>query len=263
MVTDSRDSGVTFESQALLLDFGSVIALSIFEFIDQVESDYGIEPGGLGWKGPLDPDADPLWSAMQRDTFTEREYWAHRVAEVNERTGQSKSVKEFFVAAFDRPEESIIRPEMLALINCAKRAGISVGVLTNELELWHGRQWMERLSVLREVEFIVDATHTKILKPDARAYGFALERFCLPAGDVIFIDDQMRNVKGAQEAGLVGIHLDVANPNVAIDQAARLLGLALKPPIAQKTSELATPAGLNNISESPAVPESPTRFTQN
>jgi putative hydrolase of the HAD superfamily len=220
---------VNSDKRALLLDFGSVIGLSLFEFIDQVESDYGIEPGGLGWRGALEPDADPLWRAMQRDEFTEREYWARRVAEVNRLTGHDRSVKEFFVAAFDRPEEAIMRPAMLALIKSAKRAGISVGVLTNELELWHGRQWMDRLSVLRDVDFVVDATHTKILKPDARAYQFALDEFGLPAADVMFIDDQLRNVAGAQEVGLVGIHLDVADPNIAINQAARLLGLEFEP----------------------------------
>jgi putative hydrolase of the HAD superfamily len=254
---------VNSDKRALLLDFGSVIALSLFEFIGQVESDYGIEPGGLGWRGPLEPDGDSLWRAMQRDEFTEREYWSRRVAEVNRRTGQSKSVKEFFVAAFDRPEESIMRPAMLALINSAKRAGISVGILTNELELWHGRQWMDRLSVLRDVDFVVDATHTKILKPDARAYKFALEKFGLPAADVIFIDDQMRNVTGAQSMGLVGIHLNVAEPNVAIGRAAHLLGLEFEPLITRKTSEPATRIGLKDTSPSGGVPESPTKITQN
>ena len=41
---------------------------------------------------------------------------------------------------------------------------------------------LERIDVLRELDAVVDATHTKILKPDPRAYQLALDALGVPAG---------------------------------------------------------------------------------
>ena len=59
---------------------------------------------------------------------------------------------------------------MWRLIVAARAAGIRVGVLSNEFELFHGPGMLERIDVMRDMDAIVDATHTKILKPDLRAY---------------------------------------------------------------------------------------------
>ena len=59
--------------RALLLDFGSVISVSAFERHRQTERTLNLAPGSLTWLGPIDPETDPLWAAMQRDEITERE----------------------------------------------------------------------------------------------------------------------------------------------------------------------------------------------
>jgi putative hydrolase of the HAD superfamily len=49
---------------------------------------------------------------------------------------------------------------------------------------------------------VIDATHTLILKPDQRAYALAIDALKLPAGEVLFVDDQFCNIAGAVRTGL-------------------------------------------------------------
>jgi FMN phosphatase YigB (HAD superfamily) len=53
-----------------------------------------------------------------------------------------------------------------------------------------------------------------------------LERLAVPAEGAVFIDDQPRNLQGAQEVGIAAVHLDPVHPAAGFAQARRLLGLA-------------------------------------
>ena len=59
---------------ALLLDFGSVITISVFERQSEIETILGLAPGTLGWLGPIDPHTDPLWRSMSAGAISERDY---------------------------------------------------------------------------------------------------------------------------------------------------------------------------------------------
>ena len=52
-----------------------------------------------------------------------------------------------------------------------------------------------RLDILKEIDSIVDATHTHILKPDSRAYELGCEALGLSPEQVLFVDDQPGNVE--------------------------------------------------------------------
>jgi putative hydrolase of the HAD superfamily len=119
----------------------------------------------------------------------------------------------------------ILRPEMLALIVDVKEAGLKFGILTNELELFHGKDWLLTMPFAHVVDALIDATHTHILKPDPRAYALALEALDLGADQVVFIDDQPRNVAGGTAAGMRSLHLDPTDPLECVIAARRVLGL--------------------------------------
>ena len=72
---------------------------------------------------------------------------------------------------------------------------------------------------------IVDATYTGILKPDPRAYEICTQQLGLPPHDCVFVDDQRRNVEGAQRAGMVAVWFDVTDPGASCDEARKRLGL--------------------------------------
>ena len=69
-------------TRALILDFGGVITRTLFETHALTERALGLTPGSLTWRGPFDPDSDPLWQSMQDDEITERQYWQQRTSDV-------------------------------------------------------------------------------------------------------------------------------------------------------------------------------------
>ena len=62
-------------------------------------------------------------------------------------------------------------------------------------------------------------------KPDPRAYAEIIAEIGLPAGDLVFVDDNPRYVEGGTASGMRSVLLDVLHPVGAFDAAARLLRL--------------------------------------
>jgi putative hydrolase of the HAD superfamily len=198
--------------RGLLLDFGTVIQKSFFETRRHLEKLLQIPPGSLTWAGPFDPSSDPLWQEVVTGAFPEREYWSERAREVGQFVGEHWTIQDFCLKHGELPPEVLLRPEMLELIADVKADGLKFGILTNELELFHGKDWLATMPFAHLVDGIVDATHTHILKPDPRAYALALAALDLPADQVVFIDDQPLNVEGGSAVGIRSFHLDLVNP---------------------------------------------------
>lgn len=212
--------------EALVLDFGGVISRTLFETHALTERSLGLPPGTLGWLGPFDPASDPLWRAMQADQISERDYWMTRTREVGHLVGEDWDRMETFVQrARGADVAAVIRPEAVDAIHRAKAAGCKLAVLSNELDLFYGADFRSRLPLLELVDVIVDATYTQVLKPDPRAYALCLAQLGLPAAACVLVDDQLRNVEGAQRAGLQAVHFDVQQPAKSYDEALALLGL--------------------------------------
>ncbi|MGB1238511.1 MAG: hypothetical protein ACPG4U_09900, partial [Pseudomonadales bacterium] len=60
-------------AKALVLDFGSVISLTMFETHAQTERELGLPSGSLTWMGPFDPENDPLWQRMEAGEIGQRD----------------------------------------------------------------------------------------------------------------------------------------------------------------------------------------------
>lgn len=203
-------SGLYVAPRALLLDFGAVISTSLFECHRDTERQLGLTPGSLDWLGPLDPATDPLWRAMQRQEINERDYWAERARQLGEAAGEKGWDTATMLARVRHNDpNNTVRPGMARLIGAARAQGLRVGILSNELELFYGRAFLSRMAVLRDLDAVIDATHTGILKPDVRAYALAADALALPAEQILFVDDQFRNIAGAVQAGLQVQYFDL------------------------------------------------------
>jgi putative hydrolase of the HAD superfamily len=121
---------------------------------------------------------------------------------------------------------AVIRPEALATIDAAKRAGCKLAILSNELDLFYGAGFRDRLPCLAGFDLIVDATYTDILKPDPRAYALVTDGLGVAAQDCVFVDDQPRNVWGGQAAGMRTVAFDVKKPSASFGRALDLLGVS-------------------------------------
>ncbi len=211
---------------ALVLDFGGVVTRTLFETHALTERRLGLAPGTLTWRGPFDPASDPLWRDMQADKISERDYWVVRTREVGALVGEQWDRMDTFVQrARGDDMDKTIRPEAVSALERAKAAGHKLAVLSNELDLFYGTELRHRLPVMKLLDVVVDATYTGILKPDARAYALCAQQLGLPPAACVFVDDQLRNVEGAQRAGMQAVHLDVAQPAAAFARALALLGV--------------------------------------
>ncbi|WGR96175.1 HAD-IA family hydrolase [Bradyrhizobium sp. ISRA443] len=213
-------------ARALVLDFGGVISKTLFETHDLTERTLGLAPGTLTWRGPFAPDSDPLWAAMQRGEISERGYWLTRSREVGRMLGEDWPDMETFVKrARGADPETAIRPEAERAIRIVADAGFRLAILSNELDLFYGADFRARLPVLARFATIVDATHTGILKPDPRAYRIVLDALSLAAEDCVFVDDQRRNIAGAQACSMRTVLFDVKNPAASYREALRHFAL--------------------------------------
>ena len=118
---------------------------------------------------------------------------------------------------------AVIRPEALAAITQAKADGHRLAILSNELDLFYGKDFRDKLPFLSDFDLIVDATYTGILKPDTRAFGFVTDGLGLSASDCVFVDDQKKNLRGAEAVGMPFVHFDVTRPAESYAQALGML----------------------------------------
>lgn len=211
-------------TRALVLDFGGVISKTLFETHALSEAALGLAPGTLTWRGPFDPDSDADWRAMQAGAMTERDYWSLRMRETGALLGEVWTEFPQFVGRLRGADPAaVIRPEALDAIEKAKAMGCKLAILSNELDLFYGKDFRARLPFLADFDLIVDATYTGILKPDPRAFHLVTDGLGLKASDCVFVDDQARNLCGAGEVGMPFVHFDVTRPGESYAQALMLL----------------------------------------
>jgi putative hydrolase of the HAD superfamily len=213
-------------AKALVLDFGGVISKTLFETHALTEAALGLPPNTLSWRGPFAIESDPLWTSMQRGELSERDYWLTRSREVGLLVGEDwRNMETFVKRARGADPEAVIRPEAHRAIGMVANAGYKLAILSNELDLFYGAEFRTRVPLLSRFQAIIDATHTKILKPDPRAYRMVLDALSLDAASCVFVDDQQRNIDGAIACGLQTVLFDVRNPHSGYAAALRPLSL--------------------------------------
>lgn len=211
-------------TRALVLDFGGVISRTLFETHDASERALGLAPGTLTWRGPFDPAGDPLWTAMQAGSLSERDYWLTRAREVGALLGEDwREMRTLVRRARGADPDAVIRPEAEAAVRIAQAAGCPLAILSNELDLFYGEGFRARVPLLAAFDVIVDATHTGILKPDPRAYDDCARALGVAPGECVFVDDQPRNIDGARRAGMIAVPFDVRAPAASFERALRQL----------------------------------------
>lgn len=219
---------------ALVLDYGGVICLTAFERHATTERSLGLPQGTLRWRGPFDLDSDPLWRDMLADRISEREYWRLRALEVGRLVGEEwTETRMLMQRSLGEDPAGNIRPEAQATVDALRAAGRRVGVLTNEMDLFNGAAFRARLPILAQMNTIVDATYTGILKPDARAYHSVADALQTPIGDCLMVDDQPRNIDGALRAGMQAEWFDVTEPAASYAKVMKRMGLCTTAAVAQ------------------------------
>ena len=222
----SQTDALSVERRDLIIDFGGVITYSIFERCRDIEQLYRLPDGSLNWTGPFDPLGDELWQQYLSGQISERDYWYTRCGELGQILREEITIRRLVTDL--RNFKPSVRPEAETLIQQARAQGRRVGLLTNELELFHGPEVYDAFEILGSFDAIVDATHTGILKPEPQAYQLAVESLDASFESVVFVDDQQKNIDGAIDCGIEAIRLDIIEPEIGFDQIYQALGVTLE-----------------------------------
>ena len=132
--TDAR----SVECRDLIIDFGGVITYSIFERCRDIEQLYRLPDGSLNWTGPFDPLGDELWQQYLSGQISERDYWYTRCGELGQILREEITIRRLVTDL--RNFKPSVRPQTEALIHRVRAQGSKVGLLTNELEFFHGSE---------------------------------------------------------------------------------------------------------------------------
>ncbi|MFE9692406.1 HAD-IA family hydrolase [Micromonospora sp. NPDC005806] len=210
---------------ALVLDFGGPVLLTPFE-LAAVESGtpaYAL----LHQRGPLATaeQPDPAWEDLQAGRITERAYWATRAAQWHESGGHEPEIRAMMAHLYEPARPALVREQARALVRDARAAGIPVGILTNDLRAFHSEDWIEKIEIVGDVDVVVDGSIEGHLKPAPRLYELLSQRLGVAFADMVFLDDQATNIRGAEALGIPSVWFDVANPDASYAEVRKLLGL--------------------------------------
>ena len=198
----------------VLFDFGGVVIRTPFELHD------------YPWRGPFDVSTDPLWARSMAGEITEREYWHERAAAYFPQ--DEDPTHTFMRTLYEQDESVIVRPEIGALLDELQGAGVRTAVLTNDLAAFHPPEWIERMTVIRRFDPLIDLSHVGYLKPQPEAFEHALKSLGVSredAASIVFLDDQPRNVAGAEACGLRGVHFNPVEVEASLDTLRKAAGL--------------------------------------
>lgn len=215
---------------ALVLDFGGPVLLTPFELVSD-------EPGTpayelLHLRGPLATaeQPDPVWQEVQAGRITERAYWAARAEQWHESGGHEPDIRAMIAHLYDPPRPELVREQARTLVRDAHAAGLRVGILTNDLRAFHSDDWIEKIEIVGDVDVVVDGSVEGHLKPAPRLYELLSERLGVSYADMVFLDDQAVNIRGAEALGITSVWFDVADPDRSFAEVRKLLGLACEVP---------------------------------
>ncbi len=211
---------------ALVLDFGGPVLLTPFELVADEPGTpaYGL----LHLRGPLATaeQPDPVWEDLQAGRITERAYWAARAEQWHESGGHEPDVRAMIAHLYEPPRPELVREQARTLVRDAHAAGLRVGILTNDLRAFHSDDWIDKIEIVGDVDVVVDGSVEGHLKPAPRLYELLSERLGVSYADMVFLDDQAANIRGAEALGIPSVWFDVADPDRSYAEVRKLLGLA-------------------------------------
>ncbi|KRE62012.1 HAD-IA family hydrolase [Nocardioides sp. HDW12B] len=210
---------------ALVLDFGGPVLLTPFELVEE-RTGTPIH-ALLHGRGPLasPDDPDPVWQDLQAGRITERDYWADRALQWDREGGHGSDIRAMIAHLYEPPRPSLVREEARRLVRDALAAGHPVGILTNDLHAFHSEEWVQQIEIVGDVDVVVDGSLEGHLKPDPRLYVLLSERLDVSFADMVFLDDQATNIRGAEALGIPSVLFDVTDPETSYAEVRKLLQL--------------------------------------
>ncbi|MET9231952.1 HAD-IA family hydrolase [Lentzea sp. NPDC003310] len=121
----------------------------------------------------------------------------------------------------DPGEDNPTEPPLLTALRTVKRHGLKTALLSNADGWWQPPR--ELKSVL---DVAVISGEVGLAKPDTEIYLLTARKLGLEPRECVFVDDLAVNVRGAAEAGMVGVHH--RSTRSTLEELEVLLAIALR-----------------------------------
>lgn len=203
----------------VLWDFGGVLSSSPFEAFAAYERARGIPEGFIRRVNATDPDAN-AWARFER---SELDIDGFDAAFAEESAALGHRIPGAEVIARLAGE---IRPAMIEAVRRCRAAGLTTGLLTNNVLAPSFSGWHGGLALGDLFDVIVESAKEGVRKPEPAAYDLVLGKMGVTAEACVFLDDLGINLKPARAMGMTTIK--VVDPEDALDELEALLGIALR-----------------------------------
>ncbi|AEV88190.1 haloacid dehalogenase [Actinoplanes sp. SE50] len=181
-------------ARALLIDLDGVLRRFDPAPMIAVEVRYGLKPAAL------------LETAMSWDIYRPAmageitdEEWMRLVAD---RLPLEPAEAAAAVAEWQPARLGEVDPDALEFVRGVRAAGRPVGLATNATDRL--RADLDALGLTAEVDVVLSSWEMKVHKPAPEYFEQACQAIGVPPGQVLFVDDDDRVIRGARSAGLSG-----------------------------------------------------------
>lgn len=180
--------------RAVAFDFGGVLAY----FIDKQSISDMAGVAGVEY-GPFNISMWKFREGLDSGEYDNLHYWTLVLSDCNSTVSRKDLVEtlvEMDVKGFSRMNQN-----MIAWAKTLKKQGVGTLIISNMAEstyhsLIANQPWVQHFD---------DAVISGIIginKPDQRIFAHAVERMCLDASEILFLDDLTHNVASAKEGGM-------------------------------------------------------------
>jgi putative hydrolase of the HAD superfamily len=198
----------------LILDFGGVVTTDFYGALSAFCVREGLPPDAIYRALRQDAEGRAALAAVETGQLPQRE-WEQalgRMLGVDDRGLLGRALADL------RPQ-----PEVLALVDRARAAGIRVGVLSNS---WGTGDYDPYVGYDLDIRFdaVVISDQAGLRKPDPAIYLLTAEKLGIPAPQCVFVDDTAANLSASRDLGMAAVHF--TDPAEGVAEIENLIGLA-------------------------------------
>ncbi len=195
--------------RAVYFDLGGVLVRTEF----QAPREHLAERLGMEYEGIIKAVFESETSRKASiGAISEDDHWAAVMRKLRLPASETQAVREEFFAG------DVIDRKLLDFMRELRKT-MKVGLISNA---WSDmRPWIVKEKFDDAFDAMIISAEAGVMKPDARIYQIALEKFGVAPAEAVLLDDFLENVEGARAVGMAAIHF--TQPEQALEELKQLL----------------------------------------